>query len=59
MTEKEWTELTFALEDQPETLLHLDLIKYETASAELKNIIKKTGKQLYSAHPSHSNLKTS
>src|SRR5690625_1587165 len=59
MTESEWKELTFNIEDQLDTLLLLDLIKYETASAELKEIIKKTGKQLYSANSSHSNLKTS
>jgi len=50
MTESEWTELTFNLEDQLDTLLNLDLVKYETASGELKDIIDKTGKQLYSAN---------
>ena len=58
MTEGQWAEFTFNLEEQLDTFLKLDLIKYETASTDLKNIINKTGKQLYSANPSRSNLKT-
>lgn len=58
MSNKEWAELTFVLEEELETLLRLDLIKYETASDELKSVINKNGKQLYSAHSNDSNVKT-
>lgn len=57
MTQKEWTELTFALEEELDTLLFLDMIKYEDAEEELKNEIGKSGKILYSA-ASASNRKT-
>lgn len=59
MTEKEWTKLTFILEDELETLLRLDLIKYEDASDDLKDKINKSGKKLYEADTSNSNLKSS
>jgi len=49
MTKWEWTELTFDLEEDLDTLLLIDMIKYEDASEEFKNKIKKTGKILYSA----------
>lgn len=49
MTKEEWTELTFALEEELDTLLLLDLIKYEDAPEDLKDKIMKNGKVLYSA----------
>lgn len=44
MTEKEWVKLTFTLEEQLETFLHLNLIKYESATDNLKNKINENGK---------------
>ncbi|ASK62358.1 hypothetical protein CFK37_09415 [Virgibacillus phasianinus] len=48
MTKRKWTELTFTLEEELDTLLLLDLIKFEDASEELKDEIIKNGKVLYS-----------
>ncbi|MHA6250445.1 nucleotidyltransferase family protein [Oceanobacillus sp. CAU 1775] len=55
MTAKEWTKFTFILEDELDTLLHLDLIKYEDATDDLRNRIKNYGKQLYPADANKSN----
>ncbi|MFD1851711.1 nucleotidyltransferase domain-containing protein [Oceanobacillus bengalensis] len=49
MTKREWTEFTFTLEEELDTLLFLDMIKYEDAQEELKEEIRKDGKILYSA----------
>lgn len=49
MTKNEWTELTLALEEELDTLLFLDLIKYEDAPEDLKDEIMKRGKVLYSS----------
>jgi len=48
MTKEEWVELTFALEEELDTLLFLDLIKYEDAPEELKEEILKSGRVIYS-----------
>ncbi|GIO21428.1 nucleotidyltransferase domain-containing protein [Oceanobacillus sp. J11TS1] len=48
MTKEEWVELTFALEEELDTLLFLDLIKYEDAPEDLKDEIMKNGKVIYS-----------
>ncbi|WP_106495030.1 type VII toxin-antitoxin system MntA family adenylyltransferase antitoxin [Lentibacillus sp. Marseille-P4043] len=49
MSEKEWNEFSFDLEEKLDTLLLVDLIKFENAPTELKNEIMKFGKTLYSA----------
>ncbi|MTW84594.1 nucleotidyltransferase domain-containing protein [Virgibacillus dakarensis] len=49
MSNKDWIEFTFELEDTLETLLSLDLIRFEDASDELKNEIIKYGQELYSS----------
>ncbi|MFD1412402.1 nucleotidyltransferase domain-containing protein [Oceanobacillus jeddahense] len=48
MTKEEWVELTFTLEEDLDTLLFLDLIKYEDAPEDLKKEIMKSGRVLYS-----------
>ena len=58
ITREEWTKLTFDLEEELDTLLFLDVIRYEDAPAELKNEINENGKILYSA-ASDPNEKTS
>ncbi|MFD1067810.1 nucleotidyltransferase domain-containing protein [Oceanobacillus locisalsi] len=48
MTKEEWVELTFTLEEELDTLLFLDLMKYEDASEDLKEEIMKNGRIIYS-----------
>lgn len=48
MPNEEWTALTFNLEEGLDTLLFLDLIKYEEAPVELKDAVMKNGRVLYS-----------
>jgi predicted nucleotidyltransferase len=47
MTEAEWAALSFDIEDRLDTLLLLDLVKYEKAPEQLKDEINKHGKILY------------
>lgn len=47
MTQEEWTSLTFAIEEALDTLLFLDLVKYEEAPDRLKEEINVQGKVLY------------
>lgn len=49
MSKEEWLEFSDKLEDELDTLLFLDLIKFENAPVELKNEIIKYGKVIYSA----------
>lgn len=48
MTTKEWAGLTFYLEVELDTLLFLDLNKFENAADQLKNEIIDTGETIYS-----------
>ncbi|MCJ7840032.1 nucleotidyltransferase domain-containing protein [Lederbergia sp. NSJ-179] len=47
MTKEEWTKLTFTIEEELDTLLFLDLIKFEDAPDELKKEIEEYGKVIY------------
>ena len=53
MTQEEWTELTFVLKEELDTLLFLDLIKHEEALKELKNEIITYGEIIYAANSSY------
>lgn len=50
MTSEEWTKIYFTIEDELDTLLRLDLVKYEDASEDLKREIKQHGKVIYTKH---------
>lgn len=47
MTAKEWDTLTYSIEDELDTLLLLDIVKFDNATLQLKNEIIKNGKVLY------------
>lgn len=47
MIKKEWIKFTFDLEDELDTLLFLDLIKFEDIPYQMKNEINETGKAIY------------
>lgn len=47
MSKEEWVLFALDLEDELDTLLSLDIIKFEDASQQLKSEILKNGKLLY------------
>lgn len=47
MKQSEWTALSFSIEEELDTLLFLDLVKFEDVSMELKNEIMNNGELLY------------
>lgn len=47
MTNMEWAAFTFDIEDKLDTLLFLDIVKFDGASPQLKNEIIRNGKVLY------------
>lgn len=53
MDESEFTALTFTIEEELETLLLMDLVKFESASKEFQERINETGITLYDSE--HSN----
>ncbi|MEN1968473.1 nucleotidyltransferase domain-containing protein [Lentibacillus sp. N15] len=59
MSEKEWAKFSDTLEEELDTLLLLDLIKFENASSELKHEIVKHGKVIYSNDSDYDQRKSS
>lgn len=49
LTEKQWLQLTFALEEKLDTLLKIDVVQYDTASEPLRKEIDRCHQVLYSA----------
>lgn len=47
MSPSEWLSFTGSIEDELETLLKVDLVRWETASPELQHEIKKCYKKLF------------
>lgn len=59
MSKKEWNDFSYELEEELDTLLLLDIIKFEDAPDKLKNEIIKHGKTLYSADSTSNKRKSS
>jgi uncharacterized protein len=47
MSNEEWASFTFTLEEELDTLLQIDMIKFEDANKQLKEEINQTAKVLY------------